>query len=524
MTQRTEIPKDFEARKRWIFDQCGHNGTSRVLQPKKLDELKASFADWQDIDTRLFASFGLASSHGADKDVETIQTLAMLDTVLHGTMRFFKMSHIREHTADSTAAHSKQTMNLVQDIFDTAYPDGNIPDSVKPLRREALLGASLHDLGELIVEGTTMDYMNKLSPDERKKTEKIKDEVEDAVTHFAIKYAAKCCIVDKDPNKFFETIFQIKQDVGLIDAEGKTVNEADPITLFPKIKEWIKTHEQELIGGFEVPPHIQELLDIYHRVESKDSEGMLRPIVKCVERLEGVRYLQRNSSIGGNASLELATSFQALTTCERAEKGLPELFELAHKHDQLPLALAIADRAYSTIVRGFMGDRTNGVKRFPRLITIHASANELDMPDELYGAIGSDHTAAVELIAEAREETQRSLHSIQKGAAASYDPPSTSVTQATRAPVQLAGVINRDQAAKYYEAARLALHDKHNPYEPTEIPHKKRDGKLQTLLTLIGDNDVPKEVMPHIKEATKTLRARAESQLESTTSTGARRA
>ncbi|MCI5050652.1 MAG: hypothetical protein MRY32_10075 [Rickettsiales bacterium] len=453
---KAEGTPSFSERKRWIFRQCGH----RTQPEPNLD-------DWRRINTQLNDWFQL------DLDADTLETLTLMDHALADVKRYFNFAHITQDHADSTAAHSKHTMNLVQEMFDRAYPDGFPPehaDQLEAMRKDAIIGAWIHDMGELVVEGTTMGDMNKLPAAEQAKAKQYKDEVEAKVTEFGLRMAAKCAagIHGAKPEDFRDIIQQIRVDTGVTHDDDRFTGKM--FGAFPEIARWIDGHEQGLLEGMsEHHPIVDEVERIYDAVENNDSKGLVRPVVKCCERLEGVRYVQRNAGFDGQGvPLRYATSFQTLGTCRRAEMGLPELMDIAQPHEK-HLAKAIIDRAYSTVVRGFIGHQDEKIVPYPPFID-----TTVDAASEVAGDVSTIRD---------RMQAMR-VASVHASRGASHDEIRSKLADLgleAHTPAEPKKVINRIDAAKHYQAAREALFDEQADYKPSApIIDQMSKGEIDT--------------------------------------------
>ena len=83
-------------------------------------------------------------------DDHTLQVLSMLDHALADVKRFEGVLHMHEIASDSTAAHSKQTMHNIQQIFCQAFPSAN--RSTRPLTR----GVAVDGLSDLRLRETPL--------------------------------------------------------------------------------------------------------------------------------------------------------------------------------------------------------------------------------------------------------------------------------------------------------------------------------------------------------------------------------
>ena len=359
MADIVEFQGNAEQRKRFCFDNFPE--TDRELRQFIFGlaghqaESKMTVHDWLLFNSSMNKGLGLKLDH------PKLAVLSMLDSTLADVKRFAGMPHMSKYFADSTAAHSKQVMRLTRRIFAESLGPSLAP-SMQQLQREAMVGAWVHDMGEIVMELTTADDVFDMSPAQRTEIGHAKDSMERDLFQFSLELAAHererpherkglYANTIHAMKKKTTSIIQIAEFTGRPRAE--TVMECIAVIRDGMKRAMAENHLPETPS-----PMTRELMDIYNRTEQRgDSSNFLHPLVKTIESMEGQRYLQRNAQRSGeHMRLEYSTSNQVIQSIKRIEARLPLLFARAKTANQLKLAATTADFVYDTIIRGCEGD------------------------------------------------------------------------------------------------------------------------------------------------------------------------
>jgi hypothetical protein len=366
------FPKTTSERKEFIFSRTGF--TAKPMNWKGWYLFNYSMNKGLDI--------GLPTE-GSDR---TLEMLSLIDHSLAEVPRFVGISYMLPVRADSTTAHTKQVMNIIQQTFENSGVafNGKLTPEVNQFRRDALLGAWVHDIGETIFELTTASDMFNLEPSERAKISAAKDALESELFPFFCQLAVYA-LEKQRPELFNEVIWNMRNKVlAPVNPPGGTLSKAEQLcALMQTVRDSmdeVKAREDFLK---EMAPETIRLMDIYERAENPKKGGFLHPFVKTLECVEGLRYMQRQAAAGstdalskqlhtGNpsypefAGAELWSDHEIISTLRRSERRLPLLFERAgQKIEGEPetstkraLANAAAKFTYNSIARQFT-PRTN---------------------------------------------------------------------------------------------------------------------------------------------------------------------
>lgn len=250
-----------------------------------------------------------------DLDDETLRTLSLMDDALSHVKRFAGMSHMHEIAADSTAAHSHQVMRTIEEVVRKTFPT-HVPPAINAFRKEAILGAWVHDMGELVTELATATDMFNMDANERTALSQAKDAFEHEMLAFALDLAAYC-LEQKNPEMFAQEIIKLRDAI-----QSKTETLDKIATLRGAI-----TARREQLGGLPRSDTGTRLWDIYERTESPSEHNFLHPFVKTLECVEGQRYLQRNAKPLRHTEMALATSHEIVEGVRRCERRLPLMMQ-----------------------------------------------------------------------------------------------------------------------------------------------------------------------------------------------------
>ncbi len=286
-----------------------------------------------------------------------LQILSLMDHALADVKRFDRMPHMHEIAADSTAAHTKQVMNIIQHVFEKAFPHSTNKE-MQEFRKKALLGAWLHDMGEIIMELTTANDMFHLNPEQRATLSKEKNALEADVVAFSIALASHCIHINQ-PDLFYNTIKSIRADALKAPSVTERVH-----TIRNAIQAFTTQYNLSSINT----PETTRFMALYNETEEPSTSNFLHPFVKTLESVEGQRYLQRNSRLLPQTSLTLTTSHEIIESCKRCEKRLPLLHAEATTPQFKKLANAASAFTYRSLARQFSPSHEDYVSESPPFI------------------------------------------------------------------------------------------------------------------------------------------------------------
>ena len=382
-THIPRFPQDNSDRKQFIFSVTG-------FAPAE-----------QNMGTRAWYCFNYSMNKGLDLQLSdsTLKTLTLMDEALQHVPRFVGVQGIAGQLVDSTAAHSKQVMNIIEYVFeksgvlDTRSRENK--NEADTMRREALIGAWVHDMGEVIFELSTASGMFALSKAESTHLKQEKDALEDKIFTFACQLASKC-IREGKPEEFISTIRSIRK-------EALTPNTTDDFALTDemtqtpamqrilKINQAIDRKMAEPDFPKEDSPETLQLRVLYDKTEGIShattaaeikKEKFFHAFVKTLESTEGQRYFQRNTfdselqklatalhpNHATHINTELLSDNNIVQAVCRCEKLLPVLFENASTLVEQKLAKAAASFVYRSIARQFLPEPQDKIGALPFMI------------------------------------------------------------------------------------------------------------------------------------------------------------
>lgn len=320
-------------------------------------------------------------------DERSLQILSLMDTALAEVRRFRNMPHMHEIASDSTAAHTKQAMNIIQHIVERAAGD-TMPPKMDALRRKAIIGTWVHDMGEIVMELTTASEVFQVPPEQRAELSEKKNLLERDLFHFGCMLAAHT-VDSSQPDIFLSSIRQLREQA-----------QAQP-GIDQRIAS-IRSGMERLTAryGLASDETATTLLACYDEVEASAKGNFLHPFVKTLEAVEGQRYLQRNSGLQPHTRMELATSHDIIESCRRCEKRLGELYDAAGNDRMLQsLARRTAEYTYRSLARQFMPKQEDHVSLAPACIQRDATHSTEPASDTLFPAsmmpMLRDHTVAL---------------------------------------------------------------------------------------------------------------------------------
>lgn len=419
--------------KKFIFSHTGHASE------------KMSFRQWCMFNTSLNRTLDIRL------DPTTLAMLSLMDESLQYAHRFAGMPHVHELLVDSTAAHSAQVVRTIHQLFKQTFSRGmKPPEEAKTFCREAIIGAKIHDMGEIFGEPCTASEFFSLSAAERTTISALKNDFEQQNFEFACALASYV-VSTGNYGLFTDSMKQVRDKVTpeLEALERQQLPVAERvqrrIELLTQTRDSAREKLQQLhpeLGS--LLPQAQALLDIYHRTEEQSPGNFLHPFVKSLESIEGQRYLQRNSQKPATANLCYQTSFDTIESCWRAERRLPMLFEAADNDWKQQLAQHTAAYVYASLARGFDGLDAHGHKKEVSVGPpfIHRNIDRSETP-----------TAAIkpECLAEERARTQKLLlEKMIEGAADAAD----------------GRIVRREELAAWYRGAQHAVI--HHFYVPAQ--------------------------------------------------------
>ena len=376
------FPQGTSKRRAFIFQHTGHSAKPM------------SWRDWYCFNASMNA--GLDIGLPTDGHDRSLMMLSLIDHALAEVPRFVGMNNMPPMRADSTAGHSKQVMNIVQTVFENSGVifKNTLSDANNKLRRDALLGAWIHDMGETIFELTTASDMFNMAPADAAIIRQKKNVIEDRIFPFCCQLAVYA-IEQGKPELFHQYIAQIRD--AALDTPVDTQNGDAP--LVARIKTRMVAIEKSMDEISQLPnfplalaPETKNLMDVYHRTEMEG--GFLHPFVKTLEAVEGQRYLQRNAADSSTDALsrrlhpdgkytqfarhDLSSDHEVISSIQRVEKRLPDLFEIAKTSAEKELAKAAARFTYRSIARQFTPSAEDHVGLAPAIIDRNPAAPTSD--------------------------------------------------------------------------------------------------------------------------------------------------
>jgi hypothetical protein len=269
-------------------------------------------------------------------------------------------------------------------LFLTVIFKNGMAPSTNQLRRDALLGSWVHDMGETVFELTTASDMFNMSSADRESISHAKNILEDEIFAFCCQLAI-FTIEQGKPELFHQYIESIRNKA--LDAHSdELTGDSSLVARIRARMGAIQTSMNEItaLRGFpkEPAPETQRLIDVYHRTEMAGT--FLHPFVKTLESVEGQRYLQRNAADSSTdalsrrlhangrypqfARLDLASDHEIVSSSQRVERKLPSLFESAKSSAERELAKAAARFTYRSIARQFAPGPEDHVGLAPAII------------------------------------------------------------------------------------------------------------------------------------------------------------
>lgn len=310
----------FEDRKIWLFRETGYLNDREPKRP----------IDWERTNIVLNEALGLGW------EPRTLAVLTLVDEALAKVIRFRDDPHMQGGMGDSTAAHQKQCLLMMHQVFEEA----ELTKTQKQNYRDMMVAIGLHDAGEAMGEATTVAGLAKTG-NLTGAGNGDKETFEREITAFVIKLA-DYAVSQGNPSIFHDVITDITATAD-IETRG-TEGLAEVPALLEKY-----ARQYGLGGDYPLSDQLQHYLACYTEVETEDNHSFMRTAVKNVERIHGNRYLMRNAGLGeGGIPLKHTISNRMLTSLLRNERGLPEMFRLASTPEERAIAIEVAKTGYRT--------------------------------------------------------------------------------------------------------------------------------------------------------------------------------
>jgi hypothetical protein len=381
--------------------------------------------------------FNQSLNHGYEMGLadDAVRILSVLDHSLSRVRRFSGMPHMDKLAADSNAAHSKQVAHVVDDVVRRAFGD-SMPPCMEKFRKDAMLGAWIHDMGEIVLELTTASQVFAMDPHDARNIKAAKNNLERNLFIFACDLA-DYHLKNSTINQFPDTIDRLR---------AVALGEQDVLKRIAAMQKAIQEERESInLPTSDVGKH---LLEIYDRTEEATPTNFLHPFVKTLECTEGQRYLQRNSANDPHTRMELAPSTEIVDSLRRCERRLPDLFNQIEQMPEMQramfdkLARQTAVFTYGSMARHFLPERDDHVSLAPMYVD-RAPDSRIELPT---GWIKSEHRA------EARSRTQSLL-----GEQHAQQPADSLDVK----------IWNRAQAGSIYRAAEAAMMTDYPRFRPT---------------------------------------------------------
>ncbi len=444
-------------------------------------------------------------------DEKTLRMLSRMDQALADVPRFIGVRAMPYTKMDSTAAHTKQVMNNVQYMFERAFGDRGLTREQNQFRRDALLGAWVHDMGEITFELTTAnDVFNIKDPKDKEEIKSMKDALEDEIFAFSCELSLKE-EETKDQGLLLREMWNLRNwAAGKTPPPWKDDQSPAPDDKVNAIKQRIHRMEkgiEEIRGRLQLPKdpsqyhkETKDLIAIYNRTEvaAKPSEkNFLNTLVKTIESVEGQRYFQRKTADSSTADVtrllnpealahlpyDLQSDHEIVQSCRRSEQRIPQMFAQASNDFEKKLAAATASYTYRSIARQFLPHDYDHVALAPEII------DRQPEPDHKKPEFKGKELSLPEIRTVRERELAAKRVEMGKQKPGSYD----------------VRYLTREQVGILYRAAEKAALRKENgfvPQTPSLIEYgRTADGQLT--------NPVPKALQVDIREVEAKLKADA---------------
>lgn len=412
------------------FPDIGDDSRDYIFSRTGYSSKPLSMREWYLFNQSLNHGYGMGLHDDA------IRILSVLDHSLSRVRRFSNMPHMDKLAADSNAAHSKQVAHIVDSVVRRAFGNA-IPPCIEKFRKDAMLGAWVHDMGEIVMELTTASQVFVMSPQEAKIIKTAKNTMERNLFIFACDLA-DYHLKNGTLNQFPDTIDRLRTIA---------LGEQDVLKRIAAMQEAVQAERESInLPTSEVG---QQLLAIYDRTEEATPGNFLHPFVKTLECTEGQRYLQRNSANDPYTRMELAPSTEIIESLRRCERRLPDLFAQVEQQPEAQramfdkLARHAAAFTYGSMARHFMPNPEIDHVSLAPMYVDRLPDSRVELPTDW---IKSEHRA------EARSRTQSLLseqHAQQPND--SFD----------------VRIWNRAQAGSVYRAAEAAVMADYPRFQPS---------------------------------------------------------
>ena len=357
--------------------QKGYRDRKMALQYtcNPIDKHRLTSSQWQQLNGELNRIFDL----GMDKN--SLWAISHIDTRLGEVDRFWDNHHLPFSRSDNTAAHCKQVMNLVDHIFLNANKFATNKAELDEMRKDAISCAMIHDMGEIIAEGTTVAQVNAATAEYKKKWAEDKNRIEPKIFAFFLmlldNIQQKSVESTPPPHETTDEYWFIASEMrGLVD---KITNhrEKPVVEAYPALEKWIEENAQTALQGYKPSPWAERLIALYDVVEHYNEKGdekykteefartiapdfkhieiknpsIIGAVTKTLERVEGSKYFQRYMS--KNTPIRNQNSRDFLGDARRCEKSIDEIFSSVdpNSKEQKLLAVETAKFTYKSISR-----------------------------------------------------------------------------------------------------------------------------------------------------------------------------
>lgn len=324
------LPSTEKERKRFIFNFCGYSGAHPTLR------------EW--------VRFNQSMNRGLDLGLEAraLNILSIIDHALHEVPRFVDVAYVARGQVDSTTAHTKQSMNNAQRVFEEAFIHRQPSSEAKQFQRLCLLGLWMHDYGETIFELTTASMMHELSKEDRTAMKGAKDEVEREIVLF--NFAVAEAGLDAGRPELLQQLLRAIRAHAIAGSKG-LVGTKLVMARIALIREglhhaYATLNDQGIRVAAQPSAQARELIAVYDALENEGDHpaherNFLHAYGKTIESVEGQRYMQKNAKEPPHMPLYYALSTQeqrapkpfnetpdqeVIENYRRCERRLPSLF------------------------------------------------------------------------------------------------------------------------------------------------------------------------------------------------------
>lgn len=366
-----------------------------------VDKHRLTYPQWYTVNKELNRIFELGI------DDKTLLLLSKIDHKLGEVDRFSDNDFLPPLRSDNTAAHSKQVMNLTDYIFYKTGQHSIDKTYLEQMRKDAVTAAMIHDMGEIIVEGTTLAHLHRATEEQKKEWVEIKERVEPKIFAFVL------MLLDNEQQKFPSTSRDNEYKKAIIAMRSIVHDDEEKnhaaVESYPKIEKWIDDNAAIILRGYKPSESVEKLIALYDMVEHYGKDGdkkyqtekfarslapelkhveienpnLIGAVVKTLERVEGYKYFKKN--ISENPDIQQQGNNEFLDTIRRNEKSVHEIFKSAEKgnREKNILAVETAKLTYATIASALIDDNVGNKKLIPDIICLDKSKFKGRIPDDI---------------------------------------------------------------------------------------------------------------------------------------------